>query len=258
MSKCGYSVTIASDASSVKEWFDSTLPLKLFPDFPSKNAMEFRKKYVKGWIIPGACNYYLGVGCGDLIFGILGFSNQTYGDYDILLKADTTPSCWAYSTELILYVLKSKEVQNLLSEKFNRTIKTSYSMCFSPNPVISRYRKFGELITKKEVRENKSVASEKLKRAARSSVARGLKSGKIAKQPCEVCGKTDYVEAHHPDYNHPEIFNWLCIEHHNEADGRDETCYKITGYNLGYLFQLGEYSLKEAKNRFVQKHGNRI
>jgi len=171
--KSGYGVTVASDASSVKEWFNSTLPLKLFPNFPSKSAMEFRKKHVRGWITPGACNFYIAVGSGDLIFGVLGFSNPTYGNYDILLKADTTPSDWTYSTELLLYALKSKEVQLLLCEKFNRQINTAYSMCFSVNQSISRYRKFAELIVKKEIRENKNQVSKKLKTAARSFVARG-------------------------------------------------------------------------------------
>jgi hypothetical protein len=255
---CGYSVTVARDASSIKEWFNSTSPLKIYPYFPPKQAMKFRKEHLRGWLVPGACNYYIGVGTGNNLFGVLGFLNATYANYDILLKADTTPPQWQYSTELLLYVLKSKEVQQLLSDKFNRHISTAYSKCFSANPVISRYRKFADLISKEEVRENKTGAPNELKKKARQYVNDGIRKGTIIKQPCEVCGRTDYVEAHHPDYNHPDIFRWHCIEHHNEADGKDETCYKIVGYNLGYLFQLGAWSLKEGKARFIQKHGNRI
>ena len=145
--------------------------------------MEFRKRHVKGWITPGGCNYYLGVGSGDLLFGILGFSNPDYGSYDLILKADTTPAEWAFSTELLLYALKSKEVQQLLSDRFNREIKNVYSMCFSRNPIISRYRKFAELKTKNEKRVNKKVATNQIKVNVRAKIARDLKSGKIQKQP---------------------------------------------------------------------------
>ena len=84
-------------------------------------------------------------------------------------------------------------------------------------------------------------------------MATELKAGRLIKQPCEVCGDTN-VEAHHKDYTKPLEINWLCIPHHNERDGLDETCYKIEGYNLGYMFKAGSIiSLKEAKSRFMQK-----
>jgi hypothetical protein len=175
----GYSVTVARDTSSVKEWFNSTQPLKLFPDFPSKKAMEFRKKHIKGFIYPGRCNYYIGMGSGNLLFGMLGFKNPDFGEYDLLLKADTTPSEWKNSVELLLYILKSNEVKECLSDKFNREINNCYSKCFSSYDVISRYRKFGELINKTKV---------------------------------------------------------------------------VGGYDLGYLFQLGTWSLKEAKCRYIQRY----
>lgn len=256
--KCGYGVTVASDASSVEEWFNSTAPLKLYPNFPSSEAMKFRKRYAKGWITPGACNLYVGVGTGNNLFGILGFQAPTYGNYDILLKADTTPSQWAGSNELLLYALKSKEVQNILCDRFTRQIDTAYSKCFSRHPVISRYRKFADQLSKEEKRINKNTFTKSQKVAARAKIARDLKSGKIQKGPCEICGATYYVEAHHPNYSKPDIFHWLCTKHHDEAYGRDGTCYEIIGYDLGYLFQLGTWTLKEGKNRFVQKHGSRI
>ncbi len=60
------------------------------------------------------------------------------------------------------------------------------------------------------------------------------------------------------DYSKLDVFYWLCTKHHDQADGRDGTCYEIIGYDLCYMFKLGEWSLKEGKNRFVQKHGSRI
>jgi hypothetical protein len=263
MNNCGHSVTVARLASSREEWFNSTSPLQILDSFPPHQAMEFRKRYVKGFIRPGSCNHYIGVSSGNLLFGMLGFtdysgwSNSNNVDADIQMRADTTPSEYIGATELLLYVLRTREVKQALERKFNREINTIYSMCFSSHPVISRYRKHGELITKIPIRTNKQTADEKLKQKANYKVRTELKAGRLIKQPCEVCGITEYVEAHHRNYFNPLDINWLCIEHHNERDGTDETCYKIEGYNLGYLFRAGSIvSLKEAKARFMQKWKN--
>ena len=88
----------------------------------------------------------------DVLIGVLGFSNPEYGTYSLFLKADTTPSVCEYSTDLLLYVLRTKEVKNYLEAKFNREIKNVYSMCFSAYDTISRYRKHGELVTKKPMK----------------------------------------------------------------------------------------------------------
>jgi len=50
---------------------------------------------------------------------------------------------------------------------------------------------------------------------AHSKVFRALKSGKIFKQPCFVCGNV--AEAHHPDYSRPLDVVWLCPSHHRQA-----------------------------------------
>lgn len=149
--KSGYSVKVAWDASSVQEWFDSKLPLKIYPNFPHETAMKFRHNFVKGFIMPGACNYYIGVSIGDLLFGILGFQNPDFGNYDLLLKADTTPSVWEKSTDLLLFALRSRETKNMLEEKFNREINNVYSLCFSSHETIQRYKKHGSLISKKQI-----------------------------------------------------------------------------------------------------------
>ena len=51
------------------------------------------------------------------------------------------------------------------------------------------------------------------------AVRQALKDGRLTKQPCEVCGKSDRVHAHHPlDYRtHPLTVKWLCPLHHAQA-----------------------------------------
>lgn len=49
--------------------------------------------------------------------------------------------------------------------------------------------------------------------AARDRVHRAVRSGRLQRQPCEVCGSEE-VEAHHDDYSQPLAVRWLCREHH--------------------------------------------
>ena len=48
---------------------------------------------------------------------------------------------------------------------------------------------------------------------ARDIVTRAIRSGKIKKEPCSVCG-VQYSQAHHEDYSKPLEIIWLCPEHH--------------------------------------------
>lgn len=149
----GYSVTVAPYASSIKDWFDSKQPLELLPDLNSKIAQDFRRRFIKGFVNITPCNLYVGVS-NKFIFGVLGFvspsgwMNSNAGDFDIQLRADTTPSECKYSVDLLLYVLRTKEVQRVLENKFCRKIETAYSMCFSQHHEINRYRKHAKLVKK--------------------------------------------------------------------------------------------------------------
>ncbi len=40
--------------------------------------------------------------------------------------------------------------------------------------------------------------------------------GKLQRQPCQRCGATDLVHAHHDDYSKPLDVAWLCPLHHRE------------------------------------------
>lgn len=57
------------------------------------------------------------------------------------------------------------------------------------------------------------------KNRARAKVAGALRAGRLKKLPCEVCGALK-VEAHHADYAKPLEVQWLCHQHHRQAEGR--------------------------------------
>lgn len=42
-----------------------------------------------------------------------------------------------------------------------------------------------------------------------------LKSGKIKRCSCEICGSTIRVAGHHEDYSKPLDVKWLCAKHHS-------------------------------------------
>lgn len=57
---------------------------------------------------------------------------------------------------------------------------------------------------------------------ARSLVRKAIKSGTMTKMPCECCGSTEKVEAHHNDYNKPLEVSWLCVKCHRRWHTNNE------------------------------------
>jgi hypothetical protein len=53
------------------------------------------------------------------------------------------------------------------------------------------------------------------KRIAHYMIYNHVKSGKIKRLPCEICGDIN-SQAHHPDYSKPLDVVWLCVKHHVE------------------------------------------
>ena len=47
-------------------------------------------------------------------------------------------------------------------------------------------------------------------------VKNAIKLGKLKRQPCEVCGATENVHAHHGYYSNPLDIRWMCHKHHTE------------------------------------------
>jgi hypothetical protein len=54
------------------------------------------------------------------------------------------------------------------------------------------------------------------RRRAHQSVARAIRTGRLVRSPCEACGTTIRIQAHHDDYAKPLDVRWLCFKHHRE------------------------------------------
>ena len=54
---------------------------------------------------------------------------------------------------------------------------------------------------------------------AHKKVYNAIKSGKIVRMPCEICGITTAVQDHHEDYTKPLDVIWLCQKHHKWIHG---------------------------------------
>ena len=53
------------------------------------------------------------------------------------------------------------------------------------------------------------------KLVAESAAYTAIKSGKLVRKPCAVCGKQE-VHAHHENYEKPLDVVWYCVDHHAE------------------------------------------
>jgi hypothetical protein len=57
------------------------------------------------------------------------------------------------------------------------------------------------------------------KRAAHVAVGNAIRSGRLKRQPCFICGSKN-TQAHHYDYSKPLSVIWLCEEHHLWVHGK--------------------------------------
>lgn len=58
------------------------------------------------------------------------------------------------------------------------------------------------------------------KNKARNAVSNAVRDGRLKKQPCEVCGTTNNLNAHHDDYRKTLEVRWLCRKHHLKVHGK--------------------------------------
>lgn len=68
----------------------------------------------------------------------------------------------------------------------------------------------------KRINLSRYRAKNRLVVRAYSATARAVRSGRIKRMPCIVCGGLK-AEAHHHDYSRPLDVTWLCFKHHREV-----------------------------------------
>jgi len=59
-----------------------------------------------------------------------------------------------------------------------------------------------------------------VKKMAQQAVHIAIRSKKLIRKPCAVCGNLK-VDAHHPDYSRPLEVIWLCRKHHIEIHRKE-------------------------------------
>lgn len=86
------------------------------------------------------------------------------------------------------------------------------------NKNVNARRKTKKLLQYDEIASHKKfwLAENKLKKKAHQMVGYAVQKGDLIRQPCERCGTTENVIAHHEDYNKPLDIVWLCQYHHRE------------------------------------------
>lgn len=80
------------------------------------------------------------------------------------------------------------------------------------------YKESKRLVSFKDAAPHKKywLKENKLKLTAHRKVSYAVKTGELVRQPCERCGTTKDVVAHHEDYTKPLDVLWLCEIHHKE------------------------------------------
>ena len=73
------------------------------------------------------------------------------------------------------------------------------------------------LAAMQRAKRERMTPEQRQKERCRSYTHLLVKRGKLRKQPCGVCSKYP-SEAHHPDYNRPDLVQWLCRYHHMEEE----------------------------------------
>lgn len=91
-----------------------------------------------------------------------------------------------------------------------------------------------------------------LKRKARD-LARW--SGGLKRKKCSVSGCLDMGERHHPDYEDPKSFTWLCKKHHEQIHTKECSVVGCTGRHLarGYCNKHYKSERKKVDKEYAER-----
>ncbi len=76
------------------------------------------------------------------------------------------------------------------------------------------------------------------KTRAQNQLNYAIRTGRLSRMPCEVCGTNERVHAHHHDYRLPLDVHWLCYQCHKNAHpvSDEDKEIKFSGAKKAQLF----------------------
>ena len=101
-------------------------------------------------------------------------------------------------------ILENKSKVGEYNKKYTRNHARKYGKTY--------YQNHREKVVNSIVKYNKANPE---KKNAHSILNKAIRSKKVARSPCEVCGNIK-SEGHHEDYSKPLEVIWLCRIHHRE------------------------------------------
>lgn len=132
-----------------------------------------------------------------------------------MTKADTKKCSKCNETkDLSMFYMRSDGKQN-----YRSACKSCFTVYRAQN--VDRDKAYHEEYYKTEsVRKLRTLRIKKYrikfpeKRKAHDKVHYAIRTGRIERQPCQRCGSSIDVHAHHWDYSQPLSIMWLCRKHH--------------------------------------------
>lgn len=86
---------------------------------------------------------------------------------------------------------------------------------------LSKTSQFAKDWQRERDRRRQADPAARLKANSRALARKAIYSGRLIRQPCEVCAATT-VEAHHDDYSKPLEVRWMCPAHHHEHHANED------------------------------------
>jgi hypothetical protein len=80
---------------------------------------------------------------------------------------------------------------------------------------------------KRDATERMRDPTERMMANVRLATNAAIRSGKLVRGLCEVCGAAK-PEAHHDDYSKPLDVRWLCSKHHKQLHRETETARRFS------------------------------
>jgi hypothetical protein len=134
---------------------------------------------------------------------------------------------------------KCKQVKDYTQFSIENTRKDGLRRICKDCDNLARKRR-GKKTYKKYGRKRKKDPLARVKAWCSSMVKRHKRNGTLVVQPCEVCGSTFKIEAHHDNYFLPLQINWLCATHHRRRHCELNVIAKTQGKECHPFFQVPE------------------